>query len=131
MQTMQWKLRNYPGRKKYLETHKIPTPKLCQDCRLQRILAWRKEVPLYSRKCDLTGKPIISLYPPNSEYVVYAQDVWWSEEWSPFECGRDFDFNRPFFEQFNEFLKTVPHMGITISHGENSDYCPHSTNYKN
>jgi len=108
----------------------VPTPTMCPTCSMQRIMAFRKEVPLYRRKCDLTGKTMVSLYPPSIPYTIYAQDVWWSEQWDPFKYGRDFDFNRPFFEQFDEFLKTVPHMGITISHGENSDYCPHSTNYK-
>lgn len=117
--------------KSYLDNHKLSTPKFCSDCRLQKITAWRKELPLYKRKCDLTGKVVVSLYPPESKYTVYAQDVWWSDKWDPFDYGRDFDFSRPFFDQFDEFLKKVPHMGLIISHGENSDYCPHSTNYKN
>ncbi len=109
----------------------VPIPSLCPDCRGQRRLAWRNERTLFKRKCDLTGKPTISFYPQESPFKVYAQDSWWSDKWDAKEYGRDFDFSRPFLEQFNELLKEVPHMAMVVSHGENSDYCPYAVYYKN
>ena len=117
--------------RRFYEKISVPGPTLCPDCRAQRRLACRNERSLYRRNCDLTGKSIVSFYPPNSPYKVYAQDVWWGDQWDPFAFGRDFDFSRPFFEQFDELMKAVPHMAMIISHGENSDYCAHSGHYKN
>ncbi|MBU0667490.1 hypothetical protein KJ951_02330 [Patescibacteria group bacterium] len=109
----------------------VPAPAHCPDCRVQMRLAWRNERRLFTRKCDLSGKQTISFYPQNSQYKVYAQDVWWSDKWDGKDYGRDFDFNRPFFDQFAELLADVPHMAMVISHGENSDYCPYAVYYKN
>jgi len=109
----------------------VPEPSLCPDCRQQKRLVWRNERSLYRRNCDLTSKSVVSFYHPGSPYTVYAQDEWWSDKWDALEYARDFDFNKPFFEQFDKLLKVVPHMSLLITHGENSDYCPYSVNYKN
>ncbi|MDP3975554.1 MAG: hypothetical protein Q8P95_01425, partial [bacterium] len=109
----------------------VPIPALCPDCRQQRRLAWRNERALYHRSCDKTGKRIISFYQPCSPLIVYDKDVWWGDSWDGKEFGRDFDFSRPFFEQFSELFRQVPHIGLMISHGENSDYCPYSVWYRN
>lgn len=106
-------------------------PTLCPSCRNQSRLAFRNERALYRRNCDLTGKSVISFYRPSSPYKVAAQDVWWSDRFDPLQYGRDFDFSRPFFEQFDELMRVVPHMAMMVSHGENSDYCPYSVYYKN
>ncbi|MDC0506213.1 hypothetical protein OAN96_01310 [Candidatus Gracilibacteria bacterium] len=90
----------------------IPTPTLCVDCREQRREAWRNERNLYKRKCDGTGKDIVSTFHADSPITVYAQDHWWSDKWSGFDYGRDFDFKRNFFEQFNELMLEVPIISI-------------------
>ncbi|MFH0838255.1 MAG: hypothetical protein V1880_03240 [Patescibacteria group bacterium] len=109
----------------------VPEPHYCPACRNQFRLAFRNERALYKRKCDLSGKSVISFYRSSSPYKVAAQDVWWSDRFDAMAYGRDFDFSRPFFEQFNELMKAVPHMAMIVSHGENSDYCPYSVYYKN
>ncbi len=55
----------------------IPPPTLCPDCRHRRRLAFRNERKLYKRKCDLSGKDIISIYHPDSPHTVYEQSLWW------------------------------------------------------
>src|SRR5687768_2270657 len=74
----------------------IPPPTLCPDCRLQRRLFFRNAGCLYSRKSDLTGKQIISIYSPDKPYPVYDQDEWWSDRWDCMATGRDFDFSKTF-----------------------------------
>ncbi|HRI36436.1 MAG TPA: zinc-ribbon domain containing protein [bacterium] len=54
----------------------IPTPMLCPDCRQRRRLAFRNERKLYRRKCDLTGKELISIYKPHASVVVYEASEW-------------------------------------------------------
>ena len=80
----------------------VPPPTLCPDCRMQRRLAWRNEKRLYHRKCDRTGKQILSIYSPDKPYTVYEVREWYKDHWNPMSSGRPFDFSRPFFAQFDE-----------------------------
>jgi hypothetical protein len=104
--------------KKYL----IPTPTFCPDCREQRRLSFRNERNLYKRKCDATGKNIVSIYSPDKPYKVYNMDFWLSDEWYGLDYARDFDFSRTAFEQFDELLKEVPRIPFFQSQNENSEY---------
>jgi hypothetical protein len=114
--------------KKYI----IPPPTLCPDCRQQRRLAFRNERMLYIRKCDMCTKTVISLYSGDKPRTIYCEHCFWSDKWDPQDFGRDFDFNRPFFEQYEELFNDVPIPSINM-HGdnENSDYTNLSSNNKN
>jgi CxxC-x17-CxxC domain-containing protein len=96
------------GKIKYL----IPTPNLCPECRQQRRLSFRNERNLYKRKCDFSGREIISIYSPDKNYKVYDQEIWWSDKWDALDYGREFDLSRSFFEQFWELTKVVPRMSL-------------------
>jgi len=64
------------------------------------------------------------MYAPESLYTIYCRDCWWSDKWDALNYGREFDFNRPFFEQFYELLKAVPKCNLLIFNNiENCDYC--------
>jgi hypothetical protein len=108
--------------KNFLGKVNLPEPQKCPDCRRQRRFAYRNERKLYHRKCDLTGKQIISIYRPDSPYKVYDQHEWYGDKWDALDYGRDFDFNRPFFEQLNELMIDVPKISVFASRNENSDY---------
>jgi len=108
----------------------VPLPTLCPDERKRRRLAHRNERALYHRKCDLTGKSIISNYAAEKPYKVYDQKEWWSDKWNGLDYGRDFDFTRTFFEQFAELQKAVPRMNLMALSNENSDYTNHVTYLK-
>ncbi len=111
----------------------VPEPKLCPPCRLQRRLVWRNERSLYVRKCDLCNTSMLSMYRSGVPFPVYCLDCWWSDKWDPFSYGRDFDFSRPFFDQWVEFQNTVPHFSLAVLRQtmENSDYCNHAGYLKN
>jgi len=96
------------GGKKYI----VPPPKLCPDCRQQRRLVQRNQNKLYKRKCDFSGEEMISLYSADKTFKVYKENIWWSDKWDPLDFGRDFDFSRPFFEQFAELQADVPRRGM-------------------
>jgi hypothetical protein len=100
----------------------LPLPTLCPSCRMQRRFAWRNERKLYYRKCDLTGKQIVSIYPEKSPYTVYDQHEWYSDKWNAMDYAMDYDFDRSFFEQFNELMLKVPKISVFTSRNENSDY---------
>ena len=113
--------------KKYL----ISSPALCPDCRRQRRLSFRNERTLYRRKCDKTGSDIVSLYAPESPYIVYNHESWWEEGGNFLIYGKDFDFSRTFFEQFRELALKVPRPSLHIIGNQNCDYvnqCGYSNN---
>lgn len=118
--------------REFLEKMQVPQPTLCPDCRAQRRLAFRNQRNLYHRKCDFTGENMISLYSPDKPYKVYKEEVWWSDQWDPMDYGRDFDFTRPFFEQFKELLLAVPRRGMhQDGTNENSKYISYGSSNKN
>lgn len=116
------------GWKKYL----VPEPTLCPTERMIRRLGFRNERSLFYRKCDLTGKQIVAQYPTNSEYKVYDKAVWYSDDWSATQYGRDFDFSQPFFSQFRELMLAVPRMArVQQGNMENSEFCNRASDCKN
>lgn len=112
--------------KKFYDLIKVPEPTHCPTCRRQRRLAVRNERFLYKRKCDLCGDETIATFPQESEYKVFCNSCWRSDAWSGLDYGQDFDFNRPFFEQFSELEKKVPHFATF--NDVNSEDCKF-TNY--
>ena len=106
-------------------------PQLCPDCRLQRRLNFRNERTLYNRTSDFSGQKIISIYHAESRYPVYSTEEWWGDKWDGLEYGRDFDFNRSFFEQFQELLFQVPRIALFNVNPTNSEYCQQAYNNKN
>ena len=72
----------------------IPPPVLCPNCRLQRRLNFRHGGGLYNRQSSLSGKDIISMFPPNLTLTVYDQTEWWSDVWDGSNYGRDYDFSK-------------------------------------
>ncbi|MBI5733186.1 hypothetical protein HY967_04555 [Candidatus Jorgensenbacteria bacterium] len=115
----------------FYEKIKVPAPTWCPECRMIRRLVWRNERALYKRKCDLCGEMKILMYASEKPYKVYCYECWWSDKWSALDYGRDYDFNRPFFEQFAELLKTVPRPGV-IKQGNHveSEYTNRVTNMR-
>ncbi len=104
------------------KVYEIPTPTLCPECRNQRRLSFRNERKLYKRKCNATGKDIISVHVPDANIVVYDINYWWSDKWDILDYGQDFDFNELFFKQFWSFFRKVPRQALYIHNVENSPY---------
>ena len=101
----------------------IPPSNNCPTCRRMIRHAFRNERNMYHRKCDLTGKQILSIYRSDGPTTVYEHETWWGDTWDATDYGKDFDFTRPFFEQFGELLSEVPRMNIQVTNVENCDFC--------
>lgn len=103
----------------------VPPPTFCYECRLIRRLAFRNELNLYKRKCTAPGhsEEMISIYSPDKNLVVYDQKHWWTDEWDPMAYGREYDFSKPFFQQWLELRNSFPLMSVSNSNAVNSDYC--------
>lgn len=115
----------------FYEKIKVPAPTWCPECRQLRRYAWRNERILYRRNCDLCGKSTVSIYSSNKPYKVYCVPCWWSDKWDASAYARDFDFSRPFFEQWHELHLAVPRITLLSKNSVNSDYTNHSNDNKN
>src|SRR3990167_9400503 len=115
----------------FYEKIKVPPPTRCFECRQQRRYAWRNERTLYRRNCDLCKKSTVTIYSPNKPYKVYCNECWWGDGWDQASYGRDFDFSRPFFEQFAELQHDVPRMALLNKNSVNSEYTNHAGDNKN
>ncbi|MBI4836051.1 MAG: hypothetical protein HY817_02210 [Candidatus Abawacabacteria bacterium] len=115
--------------KKYL----IPPPSLSPEERLRKRWVFRNEHALYNNKCAKTGKPLVAMFPPTLPITIYEQKLWWDKSWDGTEYGRDFDFSRPFFAQYAELLRAVPHPNLLNDalSNENSDYVNCTISLKN
>ncbi|MBT4917302.1 hypothetical protein HON58_02575 [Candidatus Peregrinibacteria bacterium] len=115
----------------FYEKVSVPEPKLCPECRQQRRFAYRNEWGLHKAKCSNCSCDMISMFDPALEYNVYCPKCWWADDFNPLDYGADFDFERPFFEQFDELLKRCPLPNLVIGECENSDYANFAWKLKN
>lgn len=134
---------------KFYEKIQVPPPTFCPECRLQRRFAWMNKRSIYKRKCDLCGEEKIGVYALDKPFTVYCAKCWWSDKWDALKHGKDYDFSRPFFEQFYELMKEAPLLNrfvyedtmvnsdytnmandlkdcYLVFHGENSERCRYS-----
>jgi hypothetical protein len=106
----------------FYEKIKVPPPTFCWECRAMRRMSFRNFRYLFKRKCDATGKTIFTLMPPEAPMPVYDRDYYMSDLWDPMDYGQDYDFSRPFFEQFKKLFNKVPSANILNRGSVNSDY---------
>ena len=117
--------------KAFYQKMEVPEPTRCPACREMRRLAFRNERSLYLDACSLCKKQMFSMHHPSKTYPVFCNSCWYSDKWDAHDYARDFDFNRPFFEQFKELLKKVPRMATSTFDNENSDFVNCATRDKN
>ncbi|MEK7583588.1 MAG: hypothetical protein AAB483_04275 [Patescibacteria group bacterium] len=117
----------------FYEQMHVPPPTWCPKCRMVRRLAWQGYRFLYKRTCDFSNEMVISTIPPDSPHKVYKQDIWWSDTWDPKSYGRDYDPNRPFFDQWKDLMLAVPMPALMTEYSTmiGSDYCNAAATLKN
>jgi len=113
---------------KFYEKIKVPPPTFCPECRRQRRLALRNDFVFYNRNCDFCKRNIISIYSPDNPQVIYCNKCWWSDDWDPKSYAQDFDFSRPFFEQFKDFRTKVPVLALVNDNSIGSTNCEYVQN---
>lgn len=114
----------------FYEKIKVPPPTFCPDCRMQRRFSWRNERSLYHNVCAKTGKKIITGFVAESGLKVYNRDVWWSDEWDAMSYEKEYDFSGPFFQQWGELFKQIPHPAVFNTLTMNCDYTQYTGNMK-
>ncbi len=111
----------------------VPPPTWCRECRIMRRMCSMNQRNLYRRKCDLCEKEIISIFGAQAGHPVYCQKCYWSDNWNPSEYGQDYDFSKPFFEQFKTLLLKIPRFSLQSVYPSmiNSEYCNIASYLKN
>ncbi|MEK7539963.1 MAG: hypothetical protein AAB558_01820 [Patescibacteria group bacterium] len=110
----------------FLKQLDLPDPEKCFQCRHRQRISWRNERSLYNRTCQQCKKAIIACYSEESGVPIYCNSCWWSPTFDAYAYGKYFDFKRPFFEQFAELEKSIPHFALFKDPAsENCEY----TNY--
>ncbi len=109
----------------------LPPPTLCPECRQQRRFACRNDRNYYTGNCTQCQKPLITSYSPDKHLPILCDTCFFGDGWDPLSYGKDFDFSKPFFEQFAVLRQTVPRLGIYHTQSENSDYTVHSSRNRN
>ena len=105
---------------------KIPPPTFCADCRLARRMMFRNERTLYRRDNtapDKSGEQIVSIHRPGTHYTVYDDRTWWGDSWDPMDYGREYDFSKPFFQQYKELYERIPLINLSITNMVHCEYC--------
>lgn len=100
----------------------VPPPTFCWRCRALRRMAFRNFRHLYPRTCSATGVKIFTLMPPEAPMPVYENRYWNSDNWNAMDYGQEYDFSRPFFEQFRDLYNKVPWGVMWSMETLNSEY---------
>ncbi|MEK7140253.1 MAG: hypothetical protein AAB815_00550, partial [Patescibacteria group bacterium] len=62
------------------------------------------------------------MYPPDAHFPVYCNPCWWSDKWEATDYGQEYDFSKPFFQQYEELQNKVPRFHLWQRNAINSDY---------
>ncbi|MBI5733184.1 hypothetical protein HY967_04545 [Candidatus Jorgensenbacteria bacterium] len=104
----------------FYERINVPPPTWCPECRMIRRMSFRNERTLYRRECNLCKKNIIAMYDSTAPFSVFCYECWWSDKWGAETFEQDYDWNRPFLEQFRELLLKVPKIAL-VHYPPNTD----------
>lgn len=110
----------------------VPAPTWCPACRMQRRMLFRNERKLFRNKDGLTGKDIVSIYPPEAGFPVYEDKEWFGQtSWDPMSYGQEIDWSKPFFSQLAELNQRVPRYRSAAINMVNSGYSGNADGLKN
>jgi len=94
-------------------------PTVAPKYRFQKLGAFWQHWNLHKRKCDFSGENIISVFRKDCPYPVWHRDEWIKNA-DP--KGKNFDKNKPVFEQMWEIFQKSPIPHNTSMHNENCEY---------
>src|SRR3989344_1847484 len=115
----------------FYEKMGVLPPKICPECRMQLRLCFKNERCFYKRACDNCKKGIISIYSANKPYPVWCSECWWSDDLNAKKYAVDYDFNKPFFEQFKELWVKAPKQALGGMRNVNCFYLNNTADNKN
>jgi len=115
----------------FYEKIKVPPPTFCPECRLTRRFFWRNEHIFYKNTCVLCKKNLVTNNSPLNKFPIYCYDCWHSDKWDGGKYEREYDFSRPFFEQWHNLLQVTPNINLWGLGNVNCDYSNYTGYSKN
>jgi hypothetical protein len=117
----------------FYEKMRVPPPTFCPECRIVRRMSFLNDRNFHKRKCDKTGEICVSLFSQDFKTPVYSPKAWWADDWDAVEYGQEYDFSKPFFEQFKELMERVPQFAMQSQYTTliNSEYTMMGTYNRN
>lgn len=97
----------------------VPESSLAPELRIRHLGAFWPHWNLHKRKCDKTGKEIVSVFRSDCPYPVWHKDEWFRNANPP---KAFFDFTQSFFPQAEKLFKQCPIAHSTGSNNENCEY---------
>lgn len=97
----------------------VPASEMPPYLRIKHLGAFWPHWALHKRKCDKTGRDIISTFQPECLYPVWHRDEWFSAAQPPQAV---FDFSQSFFSQTEPLFKRCPIPHISGLHNENCEF---------
>ncbi len=114
---------------KFYKKMGVPLPTLSPHERMRRKLGFLNITNLFFVKSSLTGRKIVSCYPPTTPYKIYEHTEWNDTDFST--LGKKYDSKKSFFEQYKDFQLSIPRPGLDSKNTINSDFCNSATGAKN
>lgn len=115
----------------FYEKMKVPSPTFCPECRMVRRMMFRNLKTLYKRKVEGVEKEVFAMIAPESSLKVVDEKLFWQNEIDGTKYGKNYDFSKPFFEQFKELMLEVPFPHKWSLSCVNSEYCNNVVEMKN
>lgn len=111
----------------------VPAPTFSPEERMRRRMSFLNDRNFYKRTCNMCKQNCVSLFPQDAPVPVYCPKCWWSDAWDPVEYGQEYNFSKPFFEQFAQLMRRVPQFSLQSQYTTlvNSDYTMMGTYNKN
>jgi hypothetical protein len=86
---------------------------------LQQLSAFWQNFGIHKRKCDKTGKPIVSVYDEHCPYPVWHKEEWVKHADPP---QAEYDAQKPFFDQLWRLFQNCPIAHNMGSGNQNCEY---------
>lgn len=109
----------------------IPLPTIHPTEFARQLQSYVTLMALFDSESSISGKPLITRYNPQLGYKVCTSEEFWSDQVDNTVVGKEYDFSRPFFEQWNELLHACILQPLVQINCENSLYVDSSSALRN
>lgn len=103
-------------------------PDVAPFLRIRHLGAFWPHWALHKRKCDKTGRDIVSVFRPDCPYPIWHKDEWYKSALPPSAL---IDFDQTFFPQAESLFKQCPIQHHVGSNNENCEYTEDAWSCKN
>ena len=109
----------------------IPLPIIDPSEFARQLQSYVTLMALFDSQSCISGASLITRYNPALGYKVCTTQEFWSDQVDNVTVGKDYDFSRPFFEQWNELLHACVLQPLVQINCENSRYVDSSSSLRN